>query len=138
MISVFSPKTKCCTFKPIVPNYLVGGILTESKTKTKIHSYVELGNKITPLGYFPSTQELQDYAAIIPDKFGIEESVQCELLDNGNCSIWQHRNNICSTYFCHYFKGIHGKNSFGKMFETFYNLLKKNHFVLLWLHVGYS
>ena len=103
----FSPKTKCCTFKPIVPNYLVGGILTESKTK--IHSYVELGKKITPLGYFPSTQELQDYADIIPDKFGIEESVQCELLENGNCSIWQHRNSICSTYFCHYFKGIHGK-----------------------------
>tara|TARA_Y100001935_G_scaffold255367_1_gene267986 strand:- start:3016 stop:4074 length:1059 start_codon:yes stop_codon:yes gene_type:complete len=105
----FSPVTKCCTFKPIVPNYLVGGILIDSKKPTKIHTYVDIGEKITPLGYFPSTKELQDYAAIIPDKFGMDDRVQCELLDDGNCSIWQHRNSICSTYFCHYFKGFHGK-----------------------------
>ena len=105
----FSPKTKCCTFKPIVPNYLVGGILAEMPHQTKIHDYVDSGQKITPLGYFPSTDELQHYNRIIPDQFGIDESAMCELLVDGNCSIWQHRNAICSTYFCHYFKGHHGK-----------------------------
>ncbi len=105
----FSKETKCCTFKPIVPNYLIGGILMDSKQPTKIHTYVDTGEKITPLGYFPSKEEFQHYARIIPDEFGIDETAKCELLDDGNCSIWQHRNSICSTYFCHYFKGFHGK-----------------------------
>ena len=105
----FSSTSKCCTFKPIVPNYLIGGILKDSKKETKIHEYVKSGQKMSPLGYFPTQKELKDYASIIPHDFGIDDSVICELLDDGNCSIWQHRNSICSTYFCHYFKGIHGK-----------------------------
>ena len=105
----FSPKTKCCTFKPIIPNYLVGGILADMPHRTKIHDYVDSGHKVTPFGYFPSTDELRHYNRIIPDQFGIDESAMCELLVDGNCSIWQHRNAICSTYFCHYFKGHHGK-----------------------------
>ncbi len=104
----FSEKTKCCTFHPIIPNYLVGCILAESE-KTLIHDAAKNGTNITPLGYFPSTQDLRHYASIIPDQFGIDESAMCHFLDNGNCSIWKYRNSICSTYFCRYAKGHHGK-----------------------------
>ena len=106
----FSSKTKCCTFKPIVPNYLVGGLINDKSMNSKINGYVESSHpKMQPLGYFPSHQELALYSSILPDNFGIDETAACELLDNGNCSIWKYRNSMCSTYFCHYFKGSYGK-----------------------------
>lgn len=106
----FSSKTKCCTFKPIVPNYLVGGLINDSSMTSKISTYVNSSHpKMQPLGYFPSHQELAHYSSILPDNFGIDETAACELLDNGNCSIWKYRNSMCSTYFCHYFKGTYGK-----------------------------
>lgn len=108
-VRTFSEKTKCCTFKPIIPNYLVGAILNDSDNQTKLHDYIKTGTKLAPLGYYPTKTELRDYANIIPDKFGMDESVMCELLVDGNCSVWQYRNSICSSYFCHYYKGIHGK-----------------------------
>ena len=106
----FSSKTKCCTFKPIVPNYLIGGIINDTAIKSKITDFItNKSPKMMPLGYFPSQQELNEYASILPHNFGIDDTVMCELLDNGNCSIWKYRNSMCSTYFCHYFKGKFGK-----------------------------
>jgi hypothetical protein len=106
----FSSKTKCCTFKPIVPNYLIGGIINDPIIISKITDLIaNKSPKMMPLGYFPSQKELSDYAGILPDNFGIDDRVRCELLNDGDCSIWKYRNSMCSTYFCHYFKGKFGK-----------------------------
>ena len=105
-----SQKLNRCTFKPIVPNYLIGGIINDPTMKSKISDFVSnKSSKIQPLGYFPSQQELAYYESILPHNFGIDEHAACELLDQGNCSIWKYRNSICSTYFCHYFKSKYGK-----------------------------
>ena len=76
-VRTFSEKTKCCTFKPIIPNYLVGAILNDTDNQTKLHDYIKTGTKLAPLGYYPTKTELRDYANIIPDKFGMDESVMC-------------------------------------------------------------
>ena len=42
-VRTFSEKTKCCTFKPIIPNYLVGAILNDTDNQTKLHDYIKTG-----------------------------------------------------------------------------------------------
>ena len=108
--TIFSKKTKCCTFKPIVPNYLVGGIIQDDTQNQTLGTYIDNNTNIFPLGYFPTSDDLHYYETkVLPDKFGIDDSYSCDFYMDGNCGIWKYRNAICSTYFCHYFKGFTGK-----------------------------
>ena len=71
-----------------MPNYLIGGIINDAAIKSKMTDFItNKSPKMMPLGYFPSQQELNEYASILPHNFGIDDTVMCELLDNGNCSI---------------------------------------------------
>lgn len=101
----FNENTKCCTYFPRLPNYLVGAILNDNNTLAgkKIIQQI-IGNKVsvTPRGvYAPKLYELT-YKDIKKNGFGRSESMLCPYYDKvrGNCNIWQYRNSSCSTYFC--------------------------------------
>ena len=108
-LKTFSKTSKCCTFKPIIPNYLIGHYLLGNQPSEPLNRHLSHQKQCTPLGFFPSKNELSAYAKMIPHRFGLDESSICDFLIDGQCSIWQYRNGICSTYHCHYVKGKNGK-----------------------------
>ncbi len=68
----FSKKTKCCTFKPIIPNYLIGGILHDSTQHPGVSQWVDQNRQTFPLGIFPTNDDFIKYDDILPDQFGRE------------------------------------------------------------------
>ena len=76
--------------------------------QTKIHNYVDSGQKVTPLGYFPSMKE----PSIITELFLINLALMnrpCELLVGWKLQHMATPKCHLLNLFCHYFKGHHGK-----------------------------
>jgi Fe-S-cluster containining protein len=121
---LFSPISKCCTFYPNLPNYLVGEILlSEDKTMVKgqnaIIELINNGSNTLPIGIRkPKKYELL-FNSSSKLVYGKSSALICPYYnrENGFCSIWKSRNSICSTWFCKYTKGTDG--------EIFYDKLKR-------------
>lgn len=112
----FRPDTKCCTYFPQLPNYLVGAILADpspdaEEGKRRIREQIRRRMGTTP-HYLGRPRKLslilQNYSA----GFGRAESLRCPYFDLENpeksCTIWQHRETICMTYYCKYVGGQRG------------------------------
>ncbi len=112
----FDHETKCCTFWPILPNYLVGAILADespgmAEGKRRIQSAIEKRIGVTPTWLSRPrkwTLLMQAYS----DVFGRAKSLKCPYYDDtnpeGTCSIWRHRETICMTYYCKFSGGMRG------------------------------
>jgi len=125
----FSPATKCCTFTPRIPNYVVGAILSDpeksiSEGKQRILDRIKSGEGIIPNGVYP-TKKYNDYhLAIAEKKFGISKSLRCPyyLNDKYNCTIWKYREAICSLWFCKHLGGDTGADFWKSMTKYFKNI----------------
>lgn len=102
----FSDATKCCTYWPVLPNYLVGSALADTSAegdpgRTRMSCLVETSSAV-PRGIGVSVGYQAAYGALKRHAFGREESLVCPFFekDGGRCSIWRHRNGVCSTYHC--------------------------------------
>lgn len=112
----FNLGTKCCSFHPALPNYLVGGILADSgddlaEGRDRIRAQLRRGVECWPLGLtVPGVYSLL-YDRKGPDVFGTARSIQCPYFREGEygCTIWRHRNATCSTWFCKHVKGQDGR-----------------------------
>lgn len=110
----FNPNTKCCTFFPTLPNYLVGAILAdtgEELAEGRKRLRERIGNRIgvTPLFMLAPTKYNLLYAASRGRAFGRSKMLLCPYYDgegSGRCTVWRYREAVCSTYFC---KHTHGK-----------------------------
>jgi len=109
----FHPVLKCCTFVPRLPNFLVGAVLRDQKgpegTK-RVEARIARRLGVSPLGIAPSKREARDGSEMSEESFGRTKSHVCPYLqhDDGRCSIWRHRNSVCTTWFC---KHEHGAAS---------------------------
>ena len=110
----FRLPVKCCTYAPILPNYLVGQILSaepsDAPGRLTVLQRIDYQAGVTPLGLAqPPLYELT-YRAVDDRCFGRASPLQCPHLiaDQGTCGIWQHRNGVCSTWFCKHRKGAAG------------------------------
>lgn len=109
---VFHPNTKCCTFFPELPNFLVGAVLADSSEETaRGKEFFERGaiarGVINPLGIFPTAEYSMSYG-FNKDNFGQRESLKCPYYmaeEGGLCAIWKYRNGRCSTWFCKHERG---------------------------------
>jgi hypothetical protein len=95
----FRPDTKCCTYQPKLPNYLVGAILADTSPemaegRARILERVRAGIGATPLGLNPPARYSLLYANA-RDFFGK--------------SIWKYREAVCSTWYCKYDAGADGR-----------------------------
>jgi hypothetical protein len=111
---IFNPSTKCCTYIPVLPNFLVGGILqdddagfAESKSL-----FQREGEKliVSPAGVEPPWHYWWHY---YEKPFGEIERLRCPYYiesDGGLCGIWKYRNSRCTTWFCKYDRGVFGLN----------------------------
>lgn len=112
---VFNPNTKCCTYHPDLPNFLAGSILADTNAaaqagRNRLLSRLTGTAVLRPQGVFPSLEEGARYTLWNPD-FGQFEGMLCPyFLEDGLCSIWQHRNARCSTWFCKHVRGATGRD----------------------------
>jgi hypothetical protein len=107
----FNPRVKCCTFVPALPSFLVGRILRDrarerAHGRASVEARIATGIGLTPLGLGRSP------AQHVPDaSFGRDEKYLCPHFvqqDGGICSIWHHREAVCTTFFCKFVRGAVG------------------------------
>ena len=109
----FDRLLKCCTYLPTLPNFTVGRILNDSdlpdKARDGLQTRLRASDVTTPFGLGMNATYALLYSYQGADVFGRSESLRCpHLLDDGRCGIWQHRNSVCSTYFCKFVRGAVG------------------------------
>lgn len=111
----FRPDTKCCTFHPRLPNYLVGAMLTTSEPalaegRRRMEARVASRVGVTPEWLHPprTFTLLYDGAR---GAFGRALGLRCPFYDAGagGCTIWAHRDAVCSTWFCKFAAGADGR-----------------------------
>lgn len=109
----FDAVTRCCTYLPSLPNFLVGPILADRDAgmaagRRSVGARLDRGVAVTPLGLgTPATYSL--LYANGTDGFGASHALRCpHHLDDGGCGIWTHRMSVCATWFCKYARGAVG------------------------------
>jgi len=113
----FRPDTKCCTYQPHLPNYLVGAILSdtepamaEGQRRVRAHIAGKVG--VTARWLAPSRKRSALFRAARDASFGRSLTLRCPYYVDeagGLCSIWRHRDSVCSTFFCKYAAGADGQ-----------------------------
>jgi hypothetical protein len=106
----FRADTKCCTYHPRLPNYLVGAILSEggAEGRRRVEERISSGVGVTPAWLHPPAtwSLLYDHAR---GAFGRARGLRCPYYDDGACSIWAHRDAVCATWYCKYVAGEDGR-----------------------------
>ncbi len=113
--SYYSRETKCCTYHPNLPNYLVGALL--SNTEPSLESgRIRIRKMIKRrIGVVPHGIRLPEKLALLmiksPEAFGRSKSFLCPYYDQkeGKCTIWPFRNASCCAWFCKYAAGEDGR-----------------------------
>lgn len=111
----FRPDTKCCTYHPRLPNYLVGAILSDTRPelaegRKRLEARIDARLGTTPQWLRPPTKFNLLYKSA-RNAFGRSESLLCPFYERGqgNCTIWPFREAVCSTFFCKYVAGEDGR-----------------------------
>ena len=109
----FNPETKCCTYIPELPNYLVGRILADSDPafatgRQTVEDRVRAGVGVTPLGLAQPPNFRVLYGQSSESLFGRSRTLRCPhyLADEGGrCGVWKHRASVCATWYCKFVRG---------------------------------
>lgn len=125
----FRPDTKCCTYHPSLANFLVGAILRDAtpemaEGQRRLRERITSRIGVTPYCLAPPAKYLLLYRASKGTAFGRSLALRCPFLtDDSRCSIWRHRESICSTFFCKYDEGEAGVR-FWKAFKAYLALVE--------------
>ncbi len=141
-VGYFQRSLKCCTYFPKLPNYLVGRALDgDNPGAERLRAFIagEAGEaKANLLGVFPGTHYSVIYSATSTDGFGKDPGLLCpyaieaEGPEGPRCGIWQHRNAVCTSYFCKHVRGQTGHI----FWQSFRNLLIDMESALAWWAVA--
>ncbi len=120
----FAPDTKCCTFNPRIPNYMVGAILSDQdpameEGKNRIIERIRLREGIFPNGVFPTRKYNQLYLEKSSTEFGRNRQLMCPYFKEGrlNCTVWKYREAICALWFCKHLAGRRGTEFWNSVIE---------------------
>lgn len=112
----FNKETKCCTFFPQLPNYLVGAILADpspemAEGKKRIREVI--ANRMGTLPQALSRPRKMTFLmSNYGEAFGRSKSLLCPYFNTESpeyaCTIWRHREAVCMTYYCKYDAGQRG------------------------------
>lgn len=120
--SYFNPNTKCCTYHPIIRNYLVGAFLSDESENISVGRDIIIQKIQRRVGVLPDAiHPSNKYSHLYNSSanfFGKTISMVCPFYNNkqGNCFIWKYRSAICTTWFC---KPVYGEDG-----ELFWNEVK--------------
>jgi Fe-S-cluster containining protein len=112
----FHPDLKCCTYTPILWNFLVGRILLDpdpaiTTGRASVERRISAGIAVTPLSLALPPAHAALYEAG-DAAFGRSRALLCPHFDaqeGGRCGIWRHRDSTCATYFCKHDRGAAGQ-----------------------------
>ncbi len=119
----YDTRVKCCTYTPVLPNFLAGGILTDESPeqahgRASLLERVAARERVTPLGVGRPDAVNAAYGALAPEHFGTEVSLRCpHLTPDALCGIWRHRNAVCATWFCKHERGAAGERFWSHLRE---------------------
>ncbi|HEY2708836.1 MAG TPA: hypothetical protein VGI95_12360 [Caulobacteraceae bacterium] len=107
----FRPDTKCCTFTPNLPNFLVGAALADDDPeaaagRASLTARIAAGASVTPLGLGQPAVYRSLYGNA--QAYGRSRALLCPHFDEaggGRCGIWRHRDAVCATWFCKHVRG---------------------------------
>ena len=106
---------KCCTYQPLVHNFLAGGVLSDDSAdgaagRAVLEGMIESRNGVTPLGVGGSPAYWLLYGSD-PHGFGNSAELLCSFFEKGTgrCGIWRHRDSTCATWFCKHDRGAVGE-----------------------------
>jgi Fe-S-cluster containining protein len=110
----FDPVIKCCSYVPVLHNFLVGRILSDDDPaagagRSTVEKRVEEGVAVTPLGLgHPPVFSL--LYANSNTAFGRSRNLRCPhyIEETGRCGVWRHRESTCATWFCKHVRGSVG------------------------------
>lgn len=125
----FRPDTKCCTYYPSLPNFLVGAILADpspemAEGKRRIQEKIKDRIGVTPNWCGPSRKWDLLYRASSATSFGRSKTLTCPYLtEDSRCSVWRHRETVCSTFYCKFDGGIAG-SAFWKALKQYLSLVE--------------
>jgi hypothetical protein len=112
---LFRPDTKCCTYHPRLPNYLVGAILADeapemAEGRRRIQEKLTRRVGVNPQWIKAPTRYNLLYSNA-RQAFGRTQALRCPYYEpqGGLCTIWRYREAVCSTYFCKYVAGADGR-----------------------------
>jgi hypothetical protein len=112
----FRPDTKCCTYHPMLPNYLVGAALSDPRPemdegrrrlRARIASRVSVSPRWVSAPRKMDTILKSSWVNIM----GRSLVLRCPLYsaEHGGCTIWPHWDSVCASFFCKYMKAADGE-----------------------------
>jgi hypothetical protein len=117
-LTFFNPATKCCTYIPALPNFLVGRVLEDDDPaaaagRASVERRIDERVGVTPLGLAQPPVHATLYGIGGTATFGHARALRCPHYREeagGACGIWRHRNGVCSTWFCKHDRGAVGQH----------------------------
>lgn len=118
----FRPDTKCCTYHPYLPNFLVGAALADpdpalEEGRRRLRARIQSRVSVTPLWLAPPRKQSVLFTAARRSSFGRSLMLRCPYFEpnGGLCTIWKHRESVCSTFFCKHTGGNDAKHMWNGM-----------------------
>lgn len=115
-VTFFLPETKCCTFHPTLPNYLVGATLSDERSemdegRRRLLGQIASRVAITPRWVAPPRKFDLLLKASWTNTMGRSLMMRCPLFssEHGGCTIWPHWEGVCATFFCKYMGAADGE-----------------------------
>jgi hypothetical protein len=107
----YDPQTKCCTYLPMIHNFLAGALLEDddpevAEGRATVEARIDAGAAVTPLGLYATEEYLSRYDA--GARFGRDVTLRCPHYlhhRGGACGVWRHRESTCSTWYCRHDRG---------------------------------
>ncbi len=115
----YNRETKCCTYFPELPNFLVGrAVAVDTPGGEALRRFIEDDGDSRGLATLRSVRPHEKITTVYvhhrAEGFGQDPEMACPYaIDGGGdvgrvCGIWKHRNSVCSTWFCKHTKGVTG------------------------------
>ena len=120
----FDPAIKCCGYSPRLANFLVGAVLVDRAPsmrdgRRRMIERIDRRVGVSPAGIVPPAQYEKQYGPA-RDLFGRVHSLRCGFhSDKGACTIWQHRNAVCRTWYCKHARGATGQTFWSSLEALF-------------------
>lgn len=113
----FDKRVRCCSHTPDLPNWSVGGVLMEGANTTPrgvatMRRRIKMPGCALPWGVVASTPEKEAMLDLTRrHRFGRAPEMSCPhfVASDRTCSIWNHRNSTCGTWFCRHERGLVGE-----------------------------
>lgn len=123
----FNPDTKCCTYLPVLPNFLVGRMLADDSSefargRVTLEARLDARLAVSPFGIGRSATFDLLYVTSGTSWFGRARSMRCPHYieeSGGQCGVWRHRAAVCATWFCKHARGAVGQ----RFWQTLHRLL---------------